>query len=85
MRNIRYIIILLAIVLSPSGCQRSESTEPNAVEVPAAVEAKPVEANAVRAVCELIFEGEFEAADDLIEQSRQAGPEFNQLAGRDYR
>jgi carboxyl-terminal processing protease len=80
MRNIRYIIILSAIVLSPSGCRWSESTEPNAVEVPAAVEAKPVEAKTVRAVCELIFEGEFEAADDLIEQSRQAGPEFNQLA-----
>jgi len=99
MRSIRYIIILsvpIIGILSLSGCQWSESAEPNAVEVPVAVEAKPVEANTVRAVsektsgsrrpvttpqvCELIFEGEFEAADDLIEQSRQASPEFNQLA-----
>jgi carboxyl-terminal processing protease len=81
MRSARDIIIILsAIVLSLSGCQWSEPAEPNAVEVPAAVEAKPAGANTARAACELIFEGKFEAAGDLIEQSRQTSPAINQLA-----
>ncbi len=87
MRSIRYTIILSAIVLSLSGCQwfetqpwfvetrGAESAEPNVVEVPAAAEA-----NSVRAVCELIYKGEFEAAGDLIKQFRPVSPEMNRLA-----
>ncbi len=54
--------------------------EPNVVEAPVAAEAGPADANAVGAVCELIYKGEFEAASDLMKQFHAASPEFNQLA-----
>jgi len=92
MRSIRYTIILSVIVFLLSGCQWFEAqpglveapeaklAEPNVVEVPVAAEAEPAEANTVRAVCELIFKGEFGAAGDLMRQLRPVGPEFNRLA-----
>ena len=92
MRSIRYTVILSVIVFLLSGCQWFEAqpglveapeaklAEPNVVEVPVAAEAEPAEANTVRAVCELIFNGEFGAAGDLMRQLRPVGPEFNRLA-----
>jgi carboxyl-terminal processing protease len=92
MRSIRYIIILSATIFLLSGCQRFKAqpelaetpkaklAEPNAAEVPVAVKAKPADINAIRAVCELIYKGEFEAAGDLMGQFQPTSSEFDRLA-----
>jgi carboxyl-terminal processing protease len=83
---------LSATIFLLSGCQwfktqperaetpKAKLAEPNAAEVSFAVKAKPADINAIRAVCELIYKGEFEAAGDLMGQFRPTIPEFNRLA-----
>ncbi len=90
MRSIREVIILSAIVFLLSGCQRfaaqpelaespkAKLAEPNVVEAAAQVEVESTNASAVRAVCELIYKGEIEAASDLMERF-PASPEIERL------
>jgi carboxyl-terminal processing protease len=63
---------------TPREISRSDSAEPNSTQ---AATADAAEKGAVDAACELIYEGKFDAARELIEQSdEQTDPRLAQLA-----